>query len=69
MLAGKVTPVQHARRNHQGIGNKLIVPPDFLPRAGRIRCQSNLAGRSTTTIARSHEAPFHEFSQLRLIYS
>jgi len=32
------------RRNHQGIGNKLIEPPVKLPTAGRIRCRKELGG-------------------------
>ena len=32
------------RRNHQGIGNKLIEPPESLPKMGRIRCQNQLGG-------------------------
>jgi len=32
------------RRNHQGIGNKLIEPPVNLPAAGRIRCRKELGG-------------------------
>jgi len=32
------------RRNHQGIENKLIEPPEFLPKVGRIRCQKQLGG-------------------------
>ena len=32
------------RRNHQGIGNKLIVPPKSLPRMGRIRRRKDLGG-------------------------
>jgi transposase InsO family protein len=32
------------RRNHQGIGNKLIEPPESLPEVGRIRCQKHLGG-------------------------
>ena len=32
------------RRNHQGIENKLIEPPAFLPKVGRIRCQKQLGG-------------------------
>ena len=34
---------QH-RRNHQGIENKLIDPPENLPAVGRIRCQRELGG-------------------------
>jgi len=32
------------RRNHQGIANKLIEPPEFFPSVGRIRCQKQLDG-------------------------
>ena len=32
------------RRNHQGIENNLIDPPDNLPAVGRIRCQGELGG-------------------------
>ena len=32
------------RRNHQGIDNKLIEPPESLPKVGRIRCQKQLSG-------------------------
>jgi hypothetical protein len=32
------------RRNHQGIENQLIEPPEFLPKVGRIRCQKQLGG-------------------------
>jgi len=32
------------RRNHQGIENQLIEPPEFLPKLGRIRCQKQLGG-------------------------
>jgi transposase InsO family protein len=32
------------RRNHQGIGNKLILPPASLLEVGRIRCQKELGG-------------------------
>ena len=32
------------RRNHQGIGNKLIEPPESLPEMGRIRCRKELGG-------------------------
>jgi putative transposase len=32
------------RRNHQGIKNKLIEPPESLPKEGRIRCQKQLGG-------------------------
>jgi transposase InsO family protein len=32
------------RRNHQGIGNKLIVPPESLPNEGPIRCRRQLGG-------------------------
>jgi len=32
------------RRNHQGIENQLIEPPEFLPTVGRIRCQKQLGG-------------------------
>jgi len=32
------------RRNHQGIENKLIEPPEFLPKTGHIRCQKQLGG-------------------------
>jgi hypothetical protein len=32
------------RRNHQGIDNKLIEPPESLPKVGRIRCQKQLGG-------------------------
>jgi putative transposase len=32
------------RRNHQGIENKLIEPPDNLPTVGRIRCCQELGG-------------------------
>jgi transposase InsO family protein len=32
------------RRNHQGIENKLIEPPESLPRVGRIRCRKDLGG-------------------------
>jgi len=32
------------RRNHQGIDNKLIVPPASLPQVGRIRSQMELGG-------------------------
>ena len=32
------------RRNHQGIRNKLIEPPESLPEMGRIRCQKQLGG-------------------------
>ena len=32
------------RRNHQGIGNKLIVPPASLLEVGCIRCQKELGG-------------------------
>jgi putative transposase len=32
------------RRNHQGIENKLIEPPEFLPKVGRIRCHKQLGG-------------------------
>jgi hypothetical protein len=32
------------RRNHQGIENKLIQPPEFHPKVGRIRCQKQLGG-------------------------
>ncbi len=32
------------RRNHQGIGNKLIEPPKSLPAIGRIRCEKELGG-------------------------
>lgn len=32
------------RRNHQGIENKLIQPPELLPKEGRIRCQKELGG-------------------------
>jgi len=32
------------RRNHQGIDNKLIVPPASLPEVGRIRAQKELGG-------------------------
>jgi transposase InsO family protein len=32
------------QRNHQGIENKLIEPPEFLPKTGRIRCQKQLGG-------------------------
>jgi len=33
-----------SRRNHQGIGNKLIEPPASLPEVGRIHCQKELGG-------------------------
>ena len=32
------------RRNHQGIDNKLIEPPESLPKVGRIQCQKQLGG-------------------------
>ncbi len=32
------------RRNHQGIGNKLIEPPKSLPTVGTIRCKKELGG-------------------------
>ena len=32
------------RRNHQGIENKLIEPPENLPTVGRIRCRKDLGG-------------------------
>lgn len=32
------------RRNHQGIGNKLIEPPASLPEVGRVRCEKQLVG-------------------------
>ena len=32
------------RRNHQGIENKLIVPPESFPEVGRIRCQKQIGG-------------------------
>jgi hypothetical protein len=32
------------RRNHQGIGNRLIEPPNELPTVGPIRCRSELGG-------------------------
>ena len=32
------------RRNYQGIENKLIEPPEFLPKRGRVRCQKRLGG-------------------------
>lgn len=32
------------RRNHQGIDNKLIEPPEYLPEVGRVRCQKQLGG-------------------------
>jgi hypothetical protein len=32
------------RRNHQGIENKLIEPPEFLPKVGRVRRQKQLGG-------------------------
>jgi transposase InsO family protein len=32
------------QRNHQGIENKLIEPPEFLPKVGHIRCQKQLGG-------------------------
>ena len=34
----------HHRRNHQGIENKPIEPPESLPKEGRIRCQKELGG-------------------------
>jgi len=34
----------HRRRNHQGIENKLIEPPDSLPNQGRIRCRKEIGG-------------------------
>jgi hypothetical protein len=38
--------VDHYRRqrNHQGVENKLIEPPAFFPKAGRIRCEKKLGG-------------------------
>jgi putative transposase len=32
------------RRNHQGIENKLIEPPDSWPNQGRIRCRKEIGG-------------------------
>jgi transposase InsO family protein len=32
------------QRNHQGIENKLIEPPQFLPKTGPVRCQKQLGG-------------------------
>ena len=32
------------RRNHQGIENQLVEPPEFLPKLGRIQCQKQLGG-------------------------
>jgi transposase InsO family protein len=32
------------RRNHRGIENKLIEPPNSLPKIGRIRCRKDLGG-------------------------
>ena len=32
------------RRNHQGIENKLIEPPRFLPEVGHIQCRKELGG-------------------------
>jgi hypothetical protein len=32
------------RHDHQGIENKLIEPPQFLPKVGHIRCQKQLGG-------------------------
>jgi hypothetical protein len=34
------------QRNHQGVENQLIEPPEFLPKRGRIRCQKQLGGMS-----------------------
>jgi transposase InsO family protein len=32
------------QRNHQGIQNKLVVPPESFPTVGRIRCQKQFGG-------------------------
>jgi hypothetical protein len=35
----------HSERNHQGIGNRLVLPgPDLTERDGVIRCRSRLGG-------------------------
>ena len=38
------TDYYRQRRNHQGIENKLIEPPKFLPAVGHIRCRKELGG-------------------------
>ena len=32
------------RRNHQGIQNKLIEPPTYFPKVGRVRCRNEQGG-------------------------
>jgi hypothetical protein len=53
---------------HQGIDNRLIEPPESLPKVGRIRCQNNSAGCSTTTIRRRRDAPILEVGRVSWQY-